>query len=77
MPPERKAELLAELEVASAEQRRCMGGVDPLGCVAAARLCMELRAALVDDSAMIEHLGRVVVMPRRSKTARPAFVPPG
>jgi hypothetical protein len=48
--------LTAELETAKAEQARCMGGVDPAGCVAAARRVTELRVKLVDDVAMAAHL---------------------
>ncbi len=54
---------IADLEEAKREQSRCMGGVDPAGCVAAARRMVEIRAALRNDSAMIEHLAICLTTP--------------
>lgn len=48
--------LLAELESAKTEQRRCMGGVDQDGCIRASGRIIELRNQLRDNPAMIEHL---------------------
>ncbi len=54
-------ELLKALDEAKEEQKRCMGGVDPAGCVAASKRITELRLALRDDMAFVTHLGRVVI----------------
>jgi hypothetical protein len=52
--------LVAELEAAKAEQRRCMGGVDQEGCVAACRRITELRNALRNDKTLTEHFAHVL-----------------
>jgi hypothetical protein len=65
-----RAELLAELESAKTELTRCMGGVDQAGAVRISRRITELRNALRDNPAMIEHLERAVrepVVPRRKR----------
>ena len=62
---------MQELRTATDEMRRCMGGVDPDGCVRAARRITELRESMRDDRAMNEHLLRVVntpeSLPRRKR----------
>lgn len=55
-----KEALRIELDQANREMLRCMGGVDPQGCVAASRRVTELRLALRDDQAMIAHFARVM-----------------
>ncbi len=54
---------IADLEDAKREQNRCMGGVDPEGCVAAARRVVEIRAALRNNAALIEHLAICLTTP--------------
>jgi hypothetical protein len=64
-----RATLVASLESAKAEMSRCMGGVDPDGCVVAARRVASLRAALRNDAGMIEHFMnalRAPIVPRPS-----------
>ena len=63
--------LTTELEAAVLEQNRCMGGVDPAGCIAAARQVTALRNALRDNTAMQEHLSRVLLTPESVHKARP------
>jgi len=55
---------MADLEAAKAQQRRLMGGVDPVGCIEAAKLVTRLRMMLTDDDAMMRHLGQVVARDR-------------
>jgi hypothetical protein len=65
-----RAVLLSELESAKRDLNRCMGGVDPAGVVRASKRIVELRNALRDNPAMMEHLGRAVqepVVPRRKR----------
>jgi hypothetical protein len=52
--------LIAELEAAKAEQRRCMGGVDQDGCIAASKRITELRNALRDDAGLTAHFAHVL-----------------
>ncbi len=56
-------QLSEELQQATAEMKRCMGGVDPTGCVRAAQRINVLREALRNDTHMNEHLLRVVNTP--------------
>lgn len=65
-----REKLMAELDGALAEQKRCMGGVDPAACVAAARRVTELRARLRDDPAFIVHLADVMAAPPRPPRRR-------
>lgn len=65
-----RAQLIADLETAIADQRRCMGGVDPAGCVTAARRVTQLRAMLRNDPAFISHLAVVMAAPRRAPRRR-------
>jgi hypothetical protein len=65
-----REKLTAELRAALAEQRRCMGGVDPATCVAAARRVTEIRELLRDDPAFIDHLARVMAAPPRPRRPR-------
>ena len=60
-----RKKLVAELDAAVIEQSRCMGGVDPVGCVIAARRVSELRAALRDDPSFVTHLAGVISAPPR------------
>lgn len=60
-----RGQLIADLEGAIAEQRRCMGGVDPAACVTAARRVTELRAMLRNDPAFLSHLMSVMATPLR------------
>jgi hypothetical protein len=57
--------LTAELDAAKLEMRRCMGGVDPAGCVAAAERVSVLRLQLRDNTAMFAHFARVMAAPKR------------
>jgi hypothetical protein len=63
----KRTQLIAELEAAIAEQKRCMGGVDPAGCVAAARRVGELRNLLRDDSEMFPHFQKVLDAPQPAR----------
>jgi hypothetical protein len=67
-----REQLIAELEAAVTEQRRCMGGVDSLGCVTAARRVIELRALLRDDPAFLSHLASGMAAPPRERRPSPA-----
>lgn len=62
--------LISELEAEKTEQNRCMGGVDPVGCVAAARRITELRNTLRDDSIMFAHILQQVARPLSVSRAR-------
>ena len=53
--------LADELENAKREQKRCMGGVDPEGCIAASKRITELRLAMRDDTAFQAHLAKVLI----------------
>ncbi len=59
--------LIIEPEAAVTEQRRCMGGVDSLGCVTAARRVTELRALLRNDPAFLSHLACVMAVSPRER----------
>ena len=62
--------MIASLDEAKREQRRCMGGVDPVGCVAAAKRIVELRNQLRDDAALLQHFQNVLNEPRRTPRRR-------
>lgn len=62
--------LIALLEAAKLEQNRCMGGVDPDGCVLASKRVIELRGMLRDDAAIVAHFGKVLAIAPRSKRRR-------
>jgi len=64
--------LTAELNAAKVEMSRCMGGVDPAGCVAAAARISELRLQLRDDTTMFAHFAAVMAAPKRVPARRRA-----
>jgi hypothetical protein len=71
-------QLIAELDAALTEQKRCMGGIDQPGCVIAARRVTELREMLRNDAAFISHLADVMAAePREPRRRRiPRWVAP-
>lgn len=66
---EQRTRFTAELEAAKQEQRRCMGGVDSIGCVKASQDISRLRNLLRDDERLFAHLRVIAATPhvRRSK----------
>lgn len=52
---------IEELKSAIREQSRCMGGVDPAGCVAASKRITSLRNALRDNRLLIEYVRAVAL----------------
>jgi hypothetical protein len=56
---DKRERLITELVAAKVEQSRCMGGVDPAGCIAASKRITELRNALRDTAAFTVHLTSV------------------
>lgn len=58
-----RTKLISELQGAKSEQNRCMGGVDPVGCVAASNRITVLRDQLRDDKMMFAHFMQVLAKP--------------